>query len=142
MNTRLITNTINTKTTKSSRPYSCNFQQNLINSGVYPNRYKYPDGRVLLKPDNLKEINEILIQPRPSLSPSQFSNKNFEEFQEADVYISKENKVTKTVILIIKGKIIDHKCIEGDVLFTNLTPLTDDLLILTKSDLYHDARLK
>jgi hypothetical protein len=54
-------NTINTKITESSGPYSRNFQQNLINGGVYSNRYKYSNGRVLLKPDNLKEINEILI---------------------------------------------------------------------------------
>jgi hypothetical protein len=140
VDTRPTTNTTNIKTTKSSRPYSRNFQQNLINGGVYPDRYKYPDGQVLLKPDNLKEINEILIQPRPSLSPSRFSNENFKEFQEADAYISKENKVTKTVILIIEGKIINHKYVEGDVLFINLTPLTDDLLTSAKPDLYHSAR--
>jgi hypothetical protein len=140
VDTRPTTNTINTKTTESSGPYSRNFQQNLIDGGVYPDRYKYPDGRVLPKPDNLKEINEILIQPRPSLSPSRFSNENFEEFQEADAHVSKENKVTKTVIPIIEGKITDHKCVEGDILFTNLTPLTDDLLTSAKPDLYHGAR--
>ncbi|KAL9120286.1 MAG: hypothetical protein Q9187_003157 [Circinaria calcarea] len=134
------TSPTNTKTTESSGPYSRNFQQKLIDNGIYPERYKYPDGRVLPKPDNLKEINEILLQPRPSLSPSRFSNENFEEFQEADAHISKENKATKTVIPAIEGKITDNKCVEGDVLFTNLTPPTNDMLTAAKPDLYYGAR--
>ena len=134
------TSPTNTKTTESSGPYSRNFQQKLIDNGIYPERYKYPDGRVLPKPDNLKEINEILLQSRPSLSPSRFSNENFEEFQEADAHISKENKATKTVIPVIEGKITDNKCVEGDVLFTNLTPLTNDMLTAAKPDLYYGAR--
>jgi hypothetical protein len=46
------------------------------------------------------------------------------------------------VILIIKGKIINNKCIKGDVLFNNLTPLINDILIVAKPDLYYSARLK
>jgi hypothetical protein len=135
LDTRPTTNTTNTKTTESSGPYSRNFQQKLIDSGVYPDEYEYPDGRVPPEPDNLEEINEILTQPRPSLSPSQFSNKKFREFKRADAHISKENKATKTVIPVIEGKITDNKCVEGDVLFTNLTPLTNDMLTAAKPDL-------
>ncbi|KAL8700950.1 MAG: hypothetical protein Q9201_005166 [Fulgogasparrea decipioides] len=134
------TNTTNTKATGSSGPYSRNFQQKLIDNGVYPDRYKFPDGRVPPKPDNLKEIDTMLIQPRLSLSPSRFSNENFEEFQEADAHVSKENKATKTVIPIIEGKVKDNKCVEGDVLFTNLAPLTNDQLTAAKPDLYYGAR--
>lgn len=140
LDTRPTTNTTNTKTTESSGPYSRNFQQKLIDGGVYPDEYEYPDGRVPPEPDNLEEINEILTQPRPSLSPSQFSNEKFKEFKRADAHVSKENKATKTVIPIIEGKITDDKCVEGDVLFTNLTPLTNDMLTAAKPDLYCGAR--
>jgi hypothetical protein len=65
MNIRPTMNTINTKTIKSSGPYSRNFQQKLINDGVYPDEYEYPNDRVSLEPNNLEEINQILTQPRP-----------------------------------------------------------------------------
>lgn len=45
-------NTTNTKTTKNSGPYSCNFQQKLINGGIYLDKYKYLNSQVLPKPDN------------------------------------------------------------------------------------------
>lgn len=140
LDTRPTTNTTNTKTTESSGPYSRNFQQKLIDSGIYPGGYEYPDGRIPLKPDNLKEINHRLTQSRSSLSPTKFSNKNFEEFQRADAHISKENKATKTVIPIIEGKITDDKCVEGEILFTNLKPLTNDMFTAAKPDLYYGAR--
>lgn len=137
--TRPTTTTQNTKTT-SSGPYSLNFQQKLIDNDVYPEEYEYPDGRVPPEPDNLKEINEILTQSRSSLSPSRFPSEKFKEFKRAVAHVSKENKATNTVIPIIQGKITDNKCVEGDVLFTNLTPLTDDELTAAKPDLYYGAR--
>ena len=134
------TNTTNTKTTGSSGPYSRNFQQRLIDGGVYPDGYEYPDGRVPPEPDNLEEINIILTQPRSSLSPSQFPNEKFREFKRADAHVSKENKATKTVIPIIEDKVKDNKCVEGDVPFNNLAPLTNDELKAAKPDLYYGAR--
>lgn len=138
--TRPTTNTTNTKTTQSSGPYSRNFQQKLIDGGIYPDEYEYPDGRVLPEPGNLEEINQRLAQPRPSLSPSVFSNEKFKQFKRADAHVSRENKATKTVIPIIEGRITDDKCVEGEVLFTNLKPLTNDMLTAAKPDLYYGAR--
>ncbi len=57
------TSTLNTKpttkttTTKSTGPYDRAFQQHLIDGGVYPDEYEYPDGRVPPQPDNWEEIN-------------------------------------------------------------------------------------
>ncbi|KAF7503146.1 hypothetical protein GJ744_004288 [Endocarpon pusillum] len=140
LDTRSTTNTTSTKTTKSSSPYSRNFQQKLIDNGIYPDEYEYPDGRIPLEPDTLDEINKILLRPRPSLSPSQFPNEKFREFKRADTHISKEKKATKTVIPIIEGKIEDNKCVEEDILFTNLAPLINDALTAAKPDLYYGAR--
>lgn len=88
----------------------------------------------------MEEINQRLAQPRPSLSPSHFSNEKFKKFKRANAHVSKENKATKTVIPIIEGKISDDKCVEGVVLFTNLKPLTNDMLTAAKPDLYYGAR--
>lgn len=140
MDTRPTTNTTNSRTTERSGPYSRNFQQNLIDGGIYPDEYEYPDGRVPPEPDNLKEINEMLTQPQLSLSPSLFPHEKFREFTRADAHVSKENKATKTVIPIIEGKTVDDKSVEGDLLFTNLTPLTNNMLTAAKPDLYYGAR--
>lgn len=44
------------------------------------------------------------------------------------------------MIPIIEGKITDDKCVEGEVLFTNLKPLTNDMLTAAEPDLYDGAR--
>lgn len=113
LDTRPTTNTTNTKTTKSRGPYSRNFQQKLIEGGIYPDEYEYPDGRAQPEPDNLEEIIQRLAQPRPSLSPSNFSNEKFKEFKRAAAHVSKENRATKTVIPIIEGKITDDQTINA-----------------------------
>lgn len=46
------------------------------------------------------------------------------------------------MILIIKDKITDNKCVEEDVLFINLTSLINDMFTAAKPDLYYDARLE
>lgn len=140
LDTRSTTNTI--KTTESSGPYSRNFQQKLIDSGIYPDEYEYPDDRVPPEPNNLKKINQRLTQSRPSLSSSQFFNEKFRKFKRADAHVSKKNKAIKTMISIIEGKITDDKCVEEEILFTNLKPLTNDMLTAAKSNLYYDARLE
>src|SRR2546423_3017797 len=61
--------TSNTTSTKSTGPYNRNFQQNLIDGGVYPPAYGYPDGQAPAKPDNWEEIRQRLTLPRPFLSP-------------------------------------------------------------------------
>ena len=58
------------------------------------------------------------------------------------MYISKENKITKIVILIIKDKIKDKKYIKEDVLFINLTFLINNIFIIVKLDLYINIHFK
>jgi hypothetical protein len=132
--------TTNTTTTRNSRPYDRDFQQNLIDGGVYPDQYEYPDGRVPPQPDNWEEINRKLAQPRPSLSPSQFSDGAFRNFKRADAHAVKEKQVTESVIPVIEGKIGDAKCRSGGIPFTNLDHLTDGTLAPGNPDLYYGAR--
>ncbi|KAL1952989.1 hypothetical protein VTO42DRAFT_3785 [Malbranchea cinnamomea] len=129
-----------TTNTTSSTPYSRNFQQNLIDHGVYPPAYEYPDGRRPPKPRNWEEINERLARPRPSLSPSRFSEEAFENFTRADAHASKEKPVITSVIPIIEGNIGDPKCAGGEYVFGNLAPLTDGTLAQAKPDHFYGAR--
>jgi len=132
--------TTKTTTTKSTGPYDRAFQQHLIDGGVYPDEYEYPDGRVPAKPDNWENINRRLSQPRPSLSPSQFSDGEFRRFKRADAHAFKEKQVTESVIPVIEGKNKDAKCISGGIPFTNLDHLTDETLAPGNPDRYYGAR--
>ena len=132
--------TTNTTTTRNTRPYDRDFQQNLIDGGVYPHRYEYPDGRVPAKPNNWEEVNQRLAQPRPSLSPSKFSEEAHEKFVRADAHASKEKQVMESVIPIIEGEIKDAKCVSGGIPFTNLDHLTDGTLVPGNPDRYYGAR--
>ncbi|EEP77858.1 predicted protein [Uncinocarpus reesii 1704] len=128
-----------TKTkTSSTSPYSWNFQQNLIDHGVYPDGYEYPDGRIPSAPNNIEEILEQLAQRRPSLSPSKFSNEDFRKFKHVDTHASKQKPVTTSVVPILDGNISDLKCVGGGYLFGNLAPLTDGTLASAKPDHFYD----
>ncbi|KAI9675677.1 MAG: hypothetical protein M1817_001044 [Caeruleum heppii] len=129
-----------TTTSRKSRAYDRNFQQNLIDGAVYPHGYRYPDGRRPMRPDNWKEINERLTLPRSSLSPSKFSEEAHEEFVQADTDARKEKQVTDSVIPIIEGKVEDAKCVAGGIPFTNLDHLTDGAIVPGNPDRYYGAR--
>ena len=132
----------NTTNTRSTGPYNRNFQQNLIDGGIFPDGYEYPDGRVPPQPANWEEINRRLSQPRPSLSPSNFSDEEFRKFKRADAHAPKEKQITTSVIPIIEGDIGDAKCISGGIPFTNLDHLTDGTLVPGNPDIYYGARPK
>ncbi|KAL5331167.1 hypothetical protein ACEPPN_000696 [Leptodophora sp. 'Broadleaf-Isolate-01'] len=124
----------------NTRPYDRDFQQNLVDGGVYPDEYKYPDSSIPPEPTNLEEIIQRLAQPRPSLSPSKFSDDKFRKFKLADTHASKEKQVMESVIPIIEGEIKDAKCISGGIPFTNLNHLTDGTLVPGNPDRYYGAR--
>lgn len=125
---------------KSTGPYDRNFQQNLIDGGVYPHRYRYPDGRPSPRPKNWEEINRRLSQPRASLSPSKFSEGAHEDFIQADADAAKEKQLTTAVIPMIEGDVGDAKCVSGGIAFTNLLALTDGTLVPGNPDIYYGGR--
>ncbi|KAI1318801.1 hypothetical protein F5Y16DRAFT_391561 [Xylariaceae sp. FL0255] len=130
-----------TTSTKSTGPYDRAFQQHLIDYGIFPHRYKYPDSRTPPPPpQNLEEIRQVIARRRPSLSPSRFTQDNFEAFEQTDADASKEWQVTSTVIPIIEGDVEDTKCVSGQIPFTNLDHLTDGSLVPGNPDRYHGSR--
>ena len=132
--------TRNTTTTKSAGPYDRAFQNHLIDFGIHPDGYEYPNGRAPSEPGNIDDIRAALAQPGPSMSPSRFSNEDFRKFKRADTQASKERQVATSVIPIIDGDIGDTKRVAGEVPFTNLDNLTDGSLVAGNPDLYYGAR--
>ena len=135
-----ISETTNTTSTKSTGPYNRNFQQNLIDHGVYPHGYKYPDGQIPKKPENWEEINVRLRQPRSSLSPSRYTEEDHAKFVQADADAVKEKQLSTSVIPIIEGDVGDAKCASGGIPFTNFDHLTDGTLAPGNPDIYYGAR--
>lgn len=129
-----------TTSTKSTGPYDRAFQQHLIDYGIFPDGYEYPDGKTPPEPNNLDDILRVLVKPRPSLSPSRFSDSDFRRFKRADTNASKEWQVTSTAIPIIEGEVGDNKCVSGQIPFTNLDHLTDGSLVPGNPDRYYGAR--
>ncbi|KAI0201878.1 hypothetical protein F4808DRAFT_469180 [Astrocystis sublimbata] len=126
--------------TKKTSPYDRAFQQLLIDYGIYPDNYEYPNGQRLPPPENLEEIMEEIIKPRPSLSPSQFSQEDFQQFQRANARARQEWQAISDVLPIIEGEVRYSSCVSGQIPFTNLEDLTDNLLVPGNPDRYYGAR--
>lgn len=125
---------------RKTGPYDRNFQQHLIDHNVFPAGYRHPDGWIPQLPSNWVEINERLRRPRRSLSPLNFTDNDFHEFQAADFDACKEKQVTTSVIPIIEGSIGDAKCTSGGIPFRKLEYLTGDTTKANNPDIYYGAR--
>jgi len=124
-----------TSKTKKTSPYDPNFQQNLVDHSIYPDDYDFPDGRDPPRPNNENEILDRLGQPRPSLSPSRFSNKEFRSFKQTNSRALNEDAVMGDVFPVIQGtaRIPSAK----NLVFGNLEPLTHGNLVSAKPDFYN-----
>jgi hypothetical protein len=120
--------------------YDRNFEQHLVNNYIYPPNYRYPDDRVPPKPNNWKELNEILTKRRGSLASSEFSDEEYETFVQIDADSCKEKQVSDSVLPIIEGKITNRKCRAGGIPFNNFASLTDRKLKPGNPDIYYGAR--
>ncbi|KAH8708341.1 hypothetical protein GQ44DRAFT_816071 [Phaeosphaeriaceae sp. PMI808] len=97
--------TTNTTKVKNTGAYDRNFHQHLVDHRIYPDEYEHPDGSVSVGPKNLEELQRILIQPRLSLSLSQFSDRDFKDFKRADNYTAKEEQLPR-ISTMVRGQII------------------------------------
>lgn len=138
--TTVDSSTSGTAKTTSTTAYSRNFQQHLVDSGVYPDGYMYPDGEFPGLPDNWDELNDRLTRERRSLSPTAFSMDDFRKFKQTDTRVPKEVDVIASVIPVIDGDGGSPGCLGRDYLFNNLAPLTDGSLVIPKPDHFYGAR--
>ena len=129
-------NALDEPTTKIKRtsPYDRNFEQHLIDNGIYPNHYAFPDDRDPPQPSNRDEIRNRLNQRRPSLSSSNFSEQEFYIFGRTASRALNEDAVMGNLLPIIQG----HAPIPSakNLLFGNLIPLTNSNLTDAKPDFY------
>jgi len=126
--------------TKSTGPYDRQFEQILIDNNIYPDEYNYPDGSRPPKPDNWGGFNQMLAQPRPSLSPSRFGEIEFDSFKQANAHAKKELQVYDSVIHRIEGNVGNGSCRSGGIPFANLDDITDRTLTHGKPDVFYGAR--
>ena len=117
-------NTTAIKVTKSSGSYDLNFHHRMIDNGIYPDRYEYPDGWLPPNPENWKEIEQMLTKQRASLSPSVYpKEEKFREFSRANNRVSSERKATEEVIPMIQCATSNRNLIRRDITFYNLNPM-------------------
>lgn len=125
--------------TRKSSAYDPEFEQHLIDHGIYPHKYKHGNdigGPVY--PDNWEEINERLAQPRPSLSPSRFTPEAFNRFEETNIDALNENTVMSKVFPIITGT--SDIPSQENLSFGNLEHLTDGSITKAQPDFYDGSR--
>ena len=127
-----------TSKTRKTSPYDPNFEQYLIDNKIYPSHYDFPDDRVPPKPNNWKDINERLKEPRLSLSPSRFPDEAFDQFVRTNSRALNEDAVMSDVFPAIQGTagIASAK----NLAFGNFKPLTHGYLVDAKPDFYDGAR--
>ncbi|KAK2774987.1 hypothetical protein FQN53_003372 [Emmonsiellopsis sp. PD_33] len=124
----------------TATPYSRNFHQHLINFGIYPDRYVWPDRRKAPQPDNLEDIKHRFARRRPSLSPSRFTDEDFDAFEEKDAGVTKEQVVMSSIIHVIEGEIADIRCVGSGYVLANLASMTDGTISPAKPDRFIGAR--
>ncbi|KAI7975153.1 hypothetical protein EIK77_001839, partial [Talaromyces pinophilus] len=126
----------NSETTATTTPsaYAGGFVQHLINRGVYPHGYHYPNGSRIPKPNNFDDIIQRLGRSRRSLSPSKFSNRDFENLQDADTH------PCKSVLVDDSTRILEGDDVSGGYRFVNLAPLTDHRLRAIKPSHFFGSR--
>ncbi|KAL8387196.1 hypothetical protein RB595_010087 [Gaeumannomyces hyphopodioides] len=123
-----------TKSKRSITAYQPAFDQHLIDHSIHPLRKSRKP-----REDDRRNITEALAVPRPSLSPSKFSDGAFEEFENANLEAKDEEAVKANVIPTITGsRHANHPCAR-DTVFGNLDPLTDGSIARAKPDLYYGA---
>ncbi len=134
-----MSNSINSQNPRSSEqagsskitPYNRDFEQKLIDIGIYPNNKAS-------KPENLHEIRTHLATARSSLSPSRFTDDDFLEFQELCELASSESTAMSKIIPIIAGQGDKGRRSMGGIPYNNLKSFDEDLSVPVP-DMYDGA---
>lgn len=106
--------------TRRSSAYTPNFAQKLVDNGVSLANRSH-------RAANHQEWNEVLIQPRPSLSPSRMSDGHYDRFVKAIDEARNEDEVMSHVLPKIVGD--SRYPSRQNVQFGNLDPLVDHMVV-------------
>ncbi|RDA93695.1 hypothetical protein CP533_4893, partial [Ophiocordyceps camponoti-saundersi (nom. inval.)] len=118
--------------------YDDNFQQHLIDNGVYPHRFRYPEGHLPPLPANLEDIKQALCEPR--LFERRISKHRFNDFSLTDAeLVSKSEVMTHIVLPVLEGHAQENQAHVKRVSLINLDPLTDGTLFAASPDLCYGA---
>lgn len=117
--------------TKKTSTYDPNFEQNLIQHGIYPEGYR-GDG-IQQEPRNRKEIIARLALPRASPSPSSFTDEAFQDFKAMSQAARNESEVMDIILPILTGSPLISR--HRNLLFENFKALTDGTLCKAQPDL-------
>ena len=128
-----------TRSSKKASSYDHALAQMLVDGGIYPHAYTYPDGKVSTPPKNWDTIKETLAQRRASLSPSHFSGESFTDFVQEDADVFTERGLMTYVIPIVAGTIKNGRCVGRRARLTNLSALTDDPFAVGTTDYFYGA---
>ena len=126
------------QTGRRTSSYNPAFEQHLIEHGVYPNGYEYMDDRVSVRPDNWEVIQQRMVQSRPSLSPSRFSEDHFNHYKREVHRALDEPDMMAKAFPILRGDVNIPSATQR--LFGNLAPLTDGTIVDAKPDISYGAR--
>ena len=111
---------VGTGHTRRSSAYHPQFAHHLIDAGIGPPSRRHPAA-------NHQEWNEVLIQPRRSLSPSRMSDGHYHRFVDAVDVARNESEVMSGVFPKIIG---DHRYpFRGNIPLGNLDPIADGLVV-------------
>jgi hypothetical protein len=116
---------------KKSTAYSRNFDQHLTDCNIEP-LYSSEE------PD-LNNLPSKLAQPRPSLSPSKFSDDTFKAFRKNNAIAKDEDDVLANVMPTILGPSSAEHPSARNTAFGNLEPLTDGTIAPAKPDIYYGS---
>ncbi|KAH8757624.1 hypothetical protein F5883DRAFT_631949 [Diaporthe sp. PMI_573] len=122
--------------TKTSSAYDDDFEQHMIDNGIYPEGHEYPAGRVTPEPENVDELRLELLAARASLSPSQFPDSTLRNFRKKNKTPS-EGTVMRNVIPIIAGDSDIPN--EGNLPFTNIKSMTGGATVEAVPDFFDGA---
>ena len=124
--------------TGTTGAYDPQFEQLLIDNGVYSDGHEDSNGEVP-EPDNILIIRERLARSRSSLSPSHFDEATFKQFQRTNRLATSEQDVIRNVIPAIAGSGDGQYYNSGNIKFGNLAK-SDPNLCAPKVDGYDGAR--
>ncbi|MCJ1248804.1 serine/threonine protein kinase [Trapelia coarctata] len=125
---------------RRSSAYDADFEQHLVDHGIYPEGYEYPNGRPTPEPSNLNQIHQRLATARPSLSPSRFTESDFRKFKLDNARVISEPKVKSRIIPDLYGN--TERPPEEDLLFNNFSSMTNGATVDAKPDFYDGARIE